>query len=278
MKPREILRLFERESIPLFDIREVLSFLGSSLDRAEIDEKDIEDNRVFVVLAKLKEGYPVSYLVGHVDLLSLRILLDENVLIPRTETEDFLADFLSQKDLNGKRVLDLCTGSGFIALAVKKRYPHADVVASDISKAALSLAERSAKLNGLSVRFVHSDYLDDVDGTFDIILSNPPYIRTGVLDTLAPEVRREPRMALDGGADGLRFYRALRPVGEMRNATGAGDATLAGIVYATLSGMDEARTMEVALASGLIAISAPDTISEEMNRTNLETMIKEYVR
>ena len=174
MKPREILRLFERESIPLFDIREVLSFLGSSLDRAEIDEKDIEDNRVFVVLAKLKEGYPVSYLVGHVDLLSLRILLDENVLIPRTETEDFLADFLSQKNLNGKRVLDLCTGSGFIALAVKKRYPHADVVASDISKAALSLAERSAKLNGLSVRFVHSDYLDDVDGTFDIILSNHP--------------------------------------------------------------------------------------------------------
>ena len=64
MKPREILRLFERESIPLFDIREVLSFLGSSLDRAEIDEKDIEDNRVFVVLAKLKEGYPVSYEKG----------------------------------------------------------------------------------------------------------------------------------------------------------------------------------------------------------------------
>lgn len=208
MKPREILRLFERESIPLFDIREVLSFLGSSLDRAEIDEKDIEDNRVFVVLAKLKEGYPVSYLVGHVDLLSLRILLDENVLIPRTETEDFLADFLSQKNLNGKRVLDLCTGSGFIALAVKKRYPHADVVASDISKAALSLAERSAKLNGLSVRFVHSDYLDDIDGTFDIILSNPPYIPLNSPKACAPY---EPKLALYSGKDGMDSYRRIFP-------------------------------------------------------------------
>ena len=208
MTPKKALFLLSQEGIPLHDIRQVLSLWDVDFDRIALSEKEIDDKTFFEVLEKLKGGYPVAYLVGHVDLLSVRVRVSPDVLIPRMETEDFLRDLLAKKDLSGKKVLDLCTGSGFIALAIKKRFPKALVTASDISQKALSLAEQSAKENALSVHFLKSDFLDAIDGKFDFIISNPPYIPLHSKFVRAPY---EPQLALFSGEDGMDSYRQIFP-------------------------------------------------------------------
>ncbi len=113
----------------------------------------------------------------------------------------------SQKAL---QVLDLCTGSGCIAISIKALFPEAEVTGSDLSADALLLAKQNAARNEQDVQFLQSDLFLEVAGSFDVVVSNPPYIPTDVIPTLMPEVRRhEPRMALDGGADGLCFYRRI---------------------------------------------------------------------
>lgn len=208
MTPKELLHLYSKAGIPLYDIREVLTFFGCDFDRVEIDEREIDEKKARNVLERLVSGYPISYLVGHVDLLSVRVRVDENVLIPRMETEDFLRQLLKERDLSGKHVLDLCTGSGFIALAVKKAYPDAIVTASDISRKALDLARLSAQDNALDIAFVQSDYLSQIKGRFDLILSNPPYIPLHSPNVRAPY---EPELALFSGEDGMDSYRKIFP-------------------------------------------------------------------
>ena len=114
------------------------------------------------------------------------------------------------------RVLDLCTGSGCIGVSVKLLCPQAQVVLSDVSEGALAVAAENARRLGVPVDVVQGDLFENVQGTFDYILSNPPYIPSEVIDGLMPEVRdHEPRLALDGTADGLHFYRRI-----IREATG----------------------------------------------------------
>lgn len=206
MKARDFLRLASERRIPLADIALALKGLGFSLDRAEIDERDMDEEKARGFLDRLGEGYPAAYLAGEVDVLGVTLFVDEHVLIPRTETEDFLAGTLFEKeDLSGRKVLDLCTGSGVIALVVKKHWKTAEVYASDIDEKALSLAERSALKNGLDVTFLRSDYLEDVPSAFDFVLSNPPYIPQGK-ETQAPY---EPALALFTGEEGLLSYRRI---------------------------------------------------------------------
>lgn len=206
MRAREILFLFSKEKIPLYDIRQVFEIWNLDFDRVALLDQQIDDDEVFSVLKKLKSGYPAAYIVGHVDLLSVRVFVNEDVLIPRMETEDFLHELLEKRDFSGKRILDLCTGSGFIALALKKRYPNADVMASDISEKALALAKKSAEFNNLDITFVLSDFLEDVPGKFDCIISNPPYIPEHSAKVLAPF---EPKLALFSGKDGMDSYRKI---------------------------------------------------------------------
>lgn len=208
MKPSEILRLYQGKGIPLADIRLVLPLFKTDLDHAEIDEREVPAEEVQNVLSRLLEGYPAAYLVGRIEILGIELFLNEDVLIPRTETEDFLrAEIFRKKDLSGKKVLDLCTGSGFIALSVKKRYPLAEVLGTDISEKALSLARRSMERNKLDMEFRKSDYLEEVEGLFDLVLCNPPYIPQGKR-TQAPF---EPELALFSGADGMDSYRKIFP-------------------------------------------------------------------
>lgn len=208
MKPSAILRLYQEEGIPLADIRLVLPLFKTDLDHAEIDERDIPEEEVKKVLSRLLDGYPAAYLAGKIEILGIELFLSEDVLIPRTETEDFLrAEIFRKKDLSGKKVLDLCTGSGFIALSVKRRYPLAEVVGTDISEKALSLARRSMGHNKLDVNFHKSDYLEEVDGLFDLVLCNPPYIPKGK-EIQAPF---EPELALFSGPDGMDSYRKIFP-------------------------------------------------------------------
>ena len=158
-------------------------------------------------------GRPLWYIIGDTDFYGYKIKVDERVLIPRPETEE-LASLVIGAAEEGQSILDLCTGSGAIAVAVykemEKRGCKVKMTAIDISADALALAQENAESNGAEITFLQSDLFKRLRGRFDIIVSNPPYIPTKDIDTLQKEVRDfEPRLALDGGEDGLDIYRRI---------------------------------------------------------------------
>ena len=158
-------------------------------------------------------GRPLWYIVGDADFCGYKIKVDERVLIPRPETEE-LAVMAANALEDGQSVLDLCTGSGAIAVAVYKetqrRGCNIKMTAVDISAEALELAKENAEANEADILFVQSDLFTRLRGRFDLIISNPPYIPSADIETLQTEVKDyEPRLALDGGADGLDIYRRI---------------------------------------------------------------------
>lgn len=210
MKIRELYRTLS-SLLPIADIRTVFDgYFCVPFDSLPLHEdEEIDDEKAMKAIRLLKDGYPANYLVGYIDIFGMHLTLNKSTLIPRTETEDFVANYLpSHYDLNHKKVLDLCTGSGFIALAVKKLFPSAEVLGTDISEEALQAAEKSAKENHLNVNFRASDYLENITESFDFILCNPPYIEEDSKEVDAPY---EPKRALFSGKDGLDSYRAIFP-------------------------------------------------------------------
>ena len=160
------------------------------------------------LIARRRNHEPVQYITGEQEFCGLCFQVQPGVLIPRPETE-LLAEavFTAAK---GKRVLDMCTGSGCIAVTVAKLGSPAFMAASDYSADALAVARRNAALLEADVTFFQGDLFENIDGLYDIIVSNPPYIKSSVVDELMPEVRAyEPRLALDGTEDGLLFYRRI---------------------------------------------------------------------
>ncbi len=155
---------------------------------------------------RLENGEPLDYILGNTDFCGVKITVDKRVLIPRFETEVLAQEAVKFIGGEKKRVLDLCTGSGCVA-AVIARNTQAEIVASDVSDDALEVAK--SNLKGLGVETVKSDMFEDIEGEFDLIVTNPPYVRTFDIDGLAPQVTCQPRIALDGGEDGLRFYRII---------------------------------------------------------------------
>ncbi len=151
---------------------------------------------------------PVQYITGKTEFMGLPFLVNENVLIPRQDTECLLEELLPLA--NGKQILDLCTGSGCIAISLAVLAEDTVVTAGDISPGALEVARENAVKNQASIQFVQGDLFENISGKFDLIVSNPPYIESKVLDTLMPEVKEyEPILALDGKEDGLHFYREI---------------------------------------------------------------------
>jgi release factor glutamine methyltransferase len=156
-------------------------------------------------------GESVAYLVGEHEFWGLPFFVDENVLVPRPDTETVIevARTLRADRKASCRVLDLCTGSGAIAVALAKELPAARIIATDVSPAAVAIAKRNAERNGFADRIEvrEGDLWQPVAGeTFDLIASNPPYIASAVIPTLSAEVKGEPVLALDGGTDGMAFY------------------------------------------------------------------------
>lgn len=156
-------------------------------------------------------GENVSYLLGEQEFWGLPFTVDENVLVPRPDTETVIEVARATRLDRAApcRVLDLCTGSGAIAIALAKELPAARIVATDVSAPAAAIARKNAERNGVAdrVEVREGDLFAPVAGEqFDLITANPPYIATKVIATLSTEVRREPTLALDGGADGLVFY------------------------------------------------------------------------
>lgn len=173
---------------------------------------------------------PVAYIVGRRAFRRIELCVDARVLVPRPETE-LLVEVGCELD-RGTAVLDCCTGSGAVALALKDERADLRVSASDVSEAALAVARENAARLGLDVTWQRADLLEGLDaGRFDAVLANPPYVPTSVLATLEPEVaRHEPSLALDGGRDGLAVVRrlveqaAVSAVGRLAIEHGAGQA------------------------------------------------------
>ena len=190
-------------------------------------------------------GEPLAYIVGRREFYGLTLQVDSRVLIPRQETEllvDIVLERLTYSNLHNPIVVDVGTGSGAIALAVAKHSNSARVLATDVSEGVLEVARRNAEALGLSdrIEFVHGDMLESIYGPVHVIVSNPPYIPSGDIQELAVEVQREPRVALDGGDDGMDSYRRLL------NQSAAMWA-LGGVVIVELmpEQMDEARVLAV---------------------------------
>ena len=160
------------------------------------------------MLEKRSRRIPLEYLTNETEFMGLPFYVNEHVLIPRQDTECLVEEVLRVSE--GKEVLDLCCGSGCIGISLAALGRCKSVMLADISEEALYVSRKNARKNRVSVEIVQSDLFSRIRGTFDIIVSNPPYIPTKDLEQLMPEVRDfEPRLALDGAEDGLLFYRHI---------------------------------------------------------------------
>jgi release factor glutamine methyltransferase len=177
---------------------------------------DDELARYRALIKRRLAGESVSYLVGETEFWGLPFHVDESVLVPRPDTEtviEVVRTVLPDRSV-ACRILDLCTGSGVIAISLAKEYPSARVVATELSPAAAAIARKNAARNGVEDRVDvrEGDLFGPVAGErFDLITANPPYIASAIVPTLSSEVRREPVIALDGGPDGLAFYDRVCP-------------------------------------------------------------------
>ena len=166
--------------------------------------------RYEAMLARREKREPMQYILGETEFMGLCFHVEPGVLIPRFDTEVLCEEALRCLGGEKRRVLDIGTGSGAIAVTMAKLAPHCEVTAVDVSDTALHVASGNAERNGVQVRFVKSDCFAALAGeTFDMIISNPPYIDEGEMKELMPEVLQEPELALFGGADGLDFYRRI---------------------------------------------------------------------
>ena len=176
----------------------------------------VEDEKVSAyreMIDKRMERVPVAYITGSCEFMGIEFDVTGDVLIPNQDTET-LAEEALRYIHDGMSVMDLCTGSGCIALSILKYTNDTKAVGTDLSEAALSIAEKNAEKLGMTDRFktVNTDLFPETEEKFDLIVSNPPYIPTKVIETLEPEVKTyEPYMALDGNEDGLVFYRRIIP-------------------------------------------------------------------
>ncbi|MCX4362338.1 MAG: peptide chain release factor N(5)-glutamine methyltransferase [Clostridia bacterium] len=185
-----------------------------NVKRSQLDDlthiRQLEYEKAVEFAQKRKKGEPLWRVFGKVDFYGCDIAVTPDVLCPRPETEYLAQQVIENVDVCGK-VLDICTGSGCIAIAVAKE-KGCEVIASDVSSEALAVAEQNAQANGVNekIKFVQSDMFGDIDGEFDVIVSNPPYIPSGDIEKLDREVKDyDPRISLDGGKDGLDFYRII---------------------------------------------------------------------
>ena len=200
-----------------FDARCLLEDLGGLSRGHAADDTPLTSEQEVVLATALTqrvEGRPLQYILGEWEFLTLALKVGEGVLIPRPDTE--LLCEVAAEQLRGKsapRVLDLCAGSGCVGLGVASLHPDAVVTEVELSDAALGyLKENVLRYPDYAVTVRQANVLTDFDafdGPYDAILSNPPYIPTADLATLQKEVQREPQMALDGDADGLKFYRTI---------------------------------------------------------------------
>lgn len=165
-------------------------------------------NQYNTYIERILLGEPIQYIIGKQEFMGLDFKVTPNVLIPQPDTEILVEKTIEiLKVLKKPKILDLCTGSGAIAVSIAKYLPKSTIFASDISKKALKIAKQNDIAN--KVKFIHSNLFENINSKFNVIVSNPPYIKTSEIQGLSKEVQNEPLIALDGGQDGLLFYREI---------------------------------------------------------------------
>lgn len=176
-----------------------------------------QEKRFKKLLNKAKKGYPIQYLTNKVHFMGYEFFVNENVLIPQPDTEVLVEESIKKiKEKKNPKVLDLCTGSGNIAISIAKSVENVEIYASDISKKALKVAKKNA--NNLlkseddtkQIKFLKSNMFKNINEKFDVIVTNPPYIKKNEIKELEKEVKKEPKRALNGGKDGLKFYKIIK--------------------------------------------------------------------
>lgn len=181
------------------------------------DEKEIseeEKTRYYLALIEIVQGIPVQYITNNQEFMKLNFYVDKNVLIPQPDTEILVEEVIEIINKNNEevKVLDICTGSGCIGTSIAKYTKKVAITMSDISNKALNIAKNNYTKNiedTSKVEFIKSDMFKNIKGKYDIIVSNPPYIESKEISKLDKQVQNEPHLALDGGEDGLEFYRKL---------------------------------------------------------------------
>lgn len=210
---------YEKELGAVGEEQEALSFVYRGLKhwdltqfvlhlRQEVSEED--EKLLSNIFHQLKAHKPAQYILGFEDFHGLRFQVDERVLIPRPETEELVELILAENPKTELKVLDIGTGSGAIAVSLKESCPLWQVTASDLSVDALELARENVKLNRVDISFIQSDVFENISGSFDIIVSNPPYISENDKNEVGLNVlASEPKMALFADEDGLAIYRQI---------------------------------------------------------------------
>lgn len=196
------------EILLLFSIQKSKTEFIQSASR---DISATESTKFRELISKRSKHVPIAYLTNQREFYSLDFFVNESVLIPRPETE-LLIDWFGEIVGNQRvKVCDVGSGSGAIAITIKKMFPQTLVTAIDVDTDALQVAKKNAQLHDVDIQFIHSDLLGGVEDLFDVIISNPPYISTSDLSKVSADVQFEPALALDGGTDGLDIYKRLIP-------------------------------------------------------------------
>lgn len=208
MTYNQALYLLKELKIELSEIKDLFSLFNFDLNLIGVNGENIIDERKFNKYYKLiKSKYPISYITNSYKTHSLDLYVDKHVLIPRTETVEFIYNYiLNNYDLNLKRVLDLGSGSGIISLLLKKEYPFSIVEGVDISYKAINISRLNAKKNNLEVNYFISNYFKKVKNKYDIIISNPPYVP---YSKKVQELKYEPKLALFAKNNGLEEYEKI---------------------------------------------------------------------
>ena len=227
----------EAEAIADWIFVKVLGVERSALTAVQtIDEAQAEEAQAYAL--RVKNGEPLQYVLEEANFYGIDLKVDPRALIPRGDTEVLVEEALKCVK-SGDAALDICTGSGAIAIALALK-SGAVVTASDVSEEALALAAENVQKTGAAVALVKSDLFENIEGRFDLVTANPPYIPSAEVDKLDAFVKREPRLALDGGADGLDYYRAI--------AASVGAHLKEGGVLLTEIGFDQAQSVSALFA------------------------------
>ena len=201
-----------------FDVRCIMEQVtGKSLEMLFISGIPSEmENPIRNMTQRRAFHEPLQYILGEWEFYGMRLFVGKGVLIPRPDTETLVDSILTWcKNREISHIIDLCTGSGCIALALKKHFPNVKVTAIDFSQHALGYAKKNADYHYLDIDFIHADVLDKItpssfcENPAGVIVSNPPYLDDSDMASLQTEVKHEPALALAGGKDGLRFYRSI---------------------------------------------------------------------
>lgn len=179
-------------------------------EEKQIDEE--EKTRYYLALIEIVQGMPVQYITNNQEFMKLNFYVDKNVLIPQPDTEILVEEVIKIINDTDVKVLDICTGSGCIGTSIAKYTKKVAITMSDISSEALNIAKNNYTKNiedTSKVEFIQSDMFEEIKAKYDIIVSNPPYIESKEISKLDKQVQNEPHLALDGGEDGLEFYRKL---------------------------------------------------------------------